>query len=534
MKIIKKMTALWITLFVVLMPALASEIHEAAQKGDLDKVNELLAKNYSLVEARITDGEDSSMNGKTALHIAAEFGHKNITALLLENKANINAKTSLGFTPLHFAAMQGKKEVAELLIAKKCILDMKNTFNITPIFLAAAQGHIEIVELLLANGIDMNEKGNNGMTLLHAAALGGSIAASLKLLDLGMPIDARNTFGKTPLHFAAAAGHKGLVELLVAKKADMNVKSLDGKTPLHAAEDNGYTTIVEFLKARGAAATPKKYPVLTGKYLGQKAPGIVPEIFAPGIVSTDGAELGGTFSPAGNEFYFTRSGGEKRLKTNTIMVTKLENGFWTEPQIADFSGKYFDFEPFISPDGSKLYFGSMRALDGSTRQDSLHQWFLEKTPTGWTEPRPMGSPFVDEIVIYPSAARDGTIYFSGKDGIYVSGYINGKYQAPERLPEDTINLFSLTAHPFVAPDEGYLLFDATPYGMQPDIFVSFRQKDGSWTRARKMGIEINTPEAEICPAISPDGRYLFFTRSKDIYWVDAGIIHQLTPLRENN
>jgi Tol biopolymer transport system component len=285
------------------------------------------------------------------------------------------------------------------------------------------------------------------------------------------------------------------------------------------------------LKAKGADPTPYKFPVLKGKYIGQRAPGIVPEIFAPGIISTDGAELAGTFSPDGNEFYFTRSGGEKRLKTNTIMVARVENDRWTEPRIAAFSGKYFDFEPYISPDGSKLYFGSMRALDGSDKQDTLHQWYLEKIQTGWTASRPLGVPFLDDLVLYPSATRDGTIYFSGKDGIYVSRYKDGKYHQPTKLPEDTINLFSVTAHPFVAPDESYLLFDANPYGMQPDIFVSFRQQDGSWTRARKMGIEVNTTESEICPSVSPDGRYFFFTRSKDIYWADAGIIHNLKSLK---
>lgn len=48
------------------------------------------------------------------------------------------------------------------------------------------------------------------------------------------------------------------------------------------------------------------FPKLTSPYVGQKPTGITPEIFAPGIVSTDAWELHGTFSPDGEEFFFTR------------------------------------------------------------------------------------------------------------------------------------------------------------------------------------------------------------------------------------
>jgi len=48
---------------------------------------------------------------------------------------------------------------------------------------------------------------------------------------------------------------------------------------------------------------------LTGPYFGQKPPGMIPEIFAPGIVSsTEATEYGITFSPDGKEFYFNRNG----------------------------------------------------------------------------------------------------------------------------------------------------------------------------------------------------------------------------------
>ena len=41
-------------------------------------------------------------------------------------------------------------------------------------------------------------------------------------------------------------------------------------------------------------------------YFGQPVPGLTPERFAPGVVSTDTIELNGVFTPDGREFFFTR------------------------------------------------------------------------------------------------------------------------------------------------------------------------------------------------------------------------------------
>ncbi|MCK4761890.1 MAG: ankyrin repeat domain-containing protein [Candidatus Aminicenantes bacterium] len=529
MNTIKKVKTVLLTLLVFAVFALPAEIHEAAGKGDRQRVEELLKKDPNLVNARITGSEDGMAFRKTPLHFAAEAGHMDVVKLLIEYKADVNSRTAFGFTPLHFAALQGRKAAAELLIAKKCKLDARNTFNITPIFLAASRGHMEIVELLLSKGMDINTKGNNGMTLLHAAALGGSVSAALSLSEKGMNVNAQNIFGKNPMHFAAAEGHKGVVELLTAKGAKLDSKSLDGSTALHSAAAGKHDRIVEFLKSKGADTKPRQFPVLKGKYLGQKKPGKTPEIFAPGIVSTDGGEFAGIFSPDHKEFYFTRSGGEKRLKTNTILVTKVVNGDWTEPETASFSGQYFDFEPFISPDGKKLYFGTMRPLEGEGKQGGLQQWYMERSTAGWNKPKPLSGPFSGKVVIYLTAAANGNLYFSSRGGIYVSVYKDGKYQKPRQLSEETVNVFSYTAHPFIAPDESYLIFDAHPYGMYSDLFVCFRKKDGTWTRARKFDSRVNSAESEMCPSVSPDGKYFFFARSKNIYWVDAKIISALKP-----
>ena len=80
------------------------------------------------------------------------------------------------------------------------------------------------------------------------------------------------------------------------------------------------------------------FPLLKGEYLGQKPPGMTPEIFAPGTVSEGRDESSAVFSPDGKEFFYTTKLGPQ--KRHTVMVSKVMNGTWTKPDIASFSGQY--------------------------------------------------------------------------------------------------------------------------------------------------------------------------------------------------
>ena len=52
-----------------------------------------------------------------------------------------------------------------------------------------------------------------------------------------------------------------------------------------------------------------KSPVLKDPHLGRKPPGVPPEVFAPGVVSTGAHDFAGSFSPDGKYLFF--SGGER-------------------------------------------------------------------------------------------------------------------------------------------------------------------------------------------------------------------------------
>jgi len=265
-----------------------------------------------------------------------------------------------------------------------------------------------------------------------------------------------------------------------------------------------------------------------GPYCGQTPPGMTPKIFAPGIIPESAFSI--TFTPDGTECFYT-----EWVTTNTIFTTKLVGGSWTEPQVASFSGMPMDMEPHMTPDGNRVYFGSMRPLDGASTE-ILHTWFADRTGTGWSEAQPINPPLRELSMMYPSVASNGNLYYtsvqSGDQYISVSRYVNGNYQEPERLG-NSINSRQSSGHPFIAPDESYLIYDAVTKVENNiyyrDLFISFNN-NGTWSESISLGNAINTDGVEMCAFVSRDDKYLFFSRwveatgISNIYWVDAGII----------
>ncbi|MEL7063502.1 MAG: hypothetical protein AAFP00_07160, partial [Bacteroidota bacterium] len=250
---------------------------------------------------------------------------------------------------------------------------------------------------------------------------------------------------------------------------------------------------------------------LTGPYLGQKPPGQTAEIFAPGIVSTELYELFSTFTPDMKEFYFVRYDEDDKP---SMIVYKYQNNEWhmsvTGPRVG---------EPFISPDGKTMHLGRR---------------YMKRTETGWSEVKSLGAPYKDLPIMRLTTSSKGTYYFdeASEDGpIRYSRLINGKREDPRALDLD---LGKYNAHPFIAPDESYLIWDdqrESGYG-KADIYISFRQEGGTWGPAINMGDKVNTDQSDSYATITPDGKYMLFNRgidenNVDIYWVDAQIIETL-------
>lgn len=277
---------------------------------------------------------------------------------------------------------------------------------------------------------------------------------------------------------------------------------------------------------------------LTGPYLGQKPPGLKSELFAPNIISTNKNELNCVFSPDANEVYFTvwKDG------VNTIMTMKQKDGKWSERMIASFSGNYSDVDPFITADGKKLYFSSMRPIEKSGDSKDSDIWYVEKSTTDdWSQPVCLTTPnSIGKDEYYTSISNNGTLYFSifeshGSPGdIYRSLFSNGQYSKPEKMNYGISTEYN-EHDPFISLDESYIIFSSNRpggYGRN-DLYISFRMKDGTFTPPQNMGDRVNSAGYDCCPMLSHDGKYLFFTKNVngngDIYWVSAKIIEELKP-----
>jgi hypothetical protein len=286
------------------------------------------------------------------------------------------------------------------------------------------------------------------------------------------------------------------------------------------------TDVMEFLARHGAQDSAVPFEV-SGPYFGQRPPGLTPEIFAPGIISTaKGHEFAGVFTPDGREYFFTQRGFDFGQRIRSL---KMEANKWTPPAMAPFTYDAFEFEPAMAPDGHKLYYGSRRPLPGQKELNpSADIWMVPRVEGGWGQPQ-----YVGPDMMYVSVSRTGTLYVTGQAknskarGIVKRELRNGRLAEAEDLGE-SVNFMPLTAHPYIDPAEQFLIFDAQPRGMDagPDLFISFKKEDGTWSRAVGFGPEFDLGR-EMAPSVSPDGKYLFFARDGDIYWVDARVFDRL-------
>ncbi|MCP4724764.1 MAG: hypothetical protein GY863_06995 [bacterium] len=289
-----------------------------------------------------------------------------------------------------------------------------------------------------------------------------------------------------------------------------------------------FTLVVLVLFLLGQCTTQNDFGNSENAYLGLDTPGTTPEKFAPGIVSSgDNMEYGITFSPDVKEIYFTRS-------DVGVMSSSWNGTEWSDPEKAAFSYKYKGGEVHITYDGQKMLMNRYAGLKDGEKGGN---WALERTETGWDNPV-----FLIEYGMRATSTLDGKIYTTDisqssdeKNIGVIAKYIpEGAAYSRAADPDGGVNAGISDAHPFIAPDESYIIIDSSrPEGKgKGDLYICYRLDNGSWSKAVNMEV-LNTEGSDWCPTVSPDGRFLFFTRngtgSGDIYWVDAKIIEELKP-----
>lgn len=265
-------------------------------------------------------------------------------------------------------------------------------------------------------------------------------------------------------------------------------------------------------------------------YLGQKPPGLIPEVFAPGKVSINGRyESTISFSPDLKELFFDA---KHEDEASQIFVSKLVNGAWTTIKKANLTkgSKKEEMHPFASPDGKRVYF---TAYDSIFSDEQI--WYVNRLGNSWSDAILLDSPINDDMVFFPNQTNNGDLYYFNlsKFKTYYAPNKNGELIQPQEVEID------IGHHAFISPNDDYLLVTARSNEEENrkdnDIYVYFKNPDGTWSNPINLGTTINSYYSEKTPSISPDGKYLFFGRDErdiqpglsNIYWVSTEIIQKL-------
>jgi hypothetical protein len=282
---------------------------------------------------------------------------------------------------------------------------------------------------------------------------------------------------------------------------------------------------------------------------GVAASEIVPLSVTPvtlgGIIHQDSDDTP-TFMPDGNTVFFDRSEGPRK----TIMVSHRIHGHWSLPQTASFSGRWYDQNPLVAPDGGFLLFNSDRPITsggkplvqnyfaGGQEGPGSNLWRVDRKGDRWGDPVWLGATINSDVFVdFSSLASDGTLYFMRWDAtekamhVWKSRYKDGSYLAPEFVtlgdPGETIH------DPAVAPDQSFIVFDfGRVKGGLGRLCIAFREGD-HWGKPIDLGDSLNN-ELPWGPHLDPDGHAIYFTGKSGIQqfslapWLNA---HRRSEIR---
>lgn len=269
-----------------------------------------------------------------------------------------------------------------------------------------------------------------------------------------------------------------------------------------------------------------------GPYLGQTPPGLVPVPFAKELIAT-GEDAGSCGFARGGTVFLGQRFREGRCRT---FIMRLGKGGWSAPELIPFWETMAQNGDFVISSDDKTMLYQVRVDPGSGPLSQI--WRVEITETGWGKPSPFPAPVNGrDFESYASDTSGGTLYFfsrrpggKGRFDLYRSDLEDGIYGDPVNLA--TLNTPYDEWDPFVAPDGSFLIFCSTkPEGLgRDDLYITFRQARGEWGPAVNMGPEVNSAGSENRPSVSRDGKYFFFTSTRnggrDTFWVRAEFLER--------
>lgn len=230
-------------------------------------------------------------------------------------------------------------------------------------------------------------------------------------------------------------------------------------------------------------------------------------------------------SADGNEAFFTVQSPNGNI--SQLATIKKENNKWLEPDLLPFCDSFMYLEPFLSKHGNRLFFASNRPLNDSfAEKKDFDIWYVDRgsKKEKWSKPKNIGKTInSDSDEFYPTISDNNNLYFTknatngfGKDDIYFCKWEDGKYLAPALLSEN-INSAGYEFNAFISKKENFILY--TKYNAEDgqgsgDLYISKRERDGTWSKSRNIGVPINTKFMEYCPFYDEKNQILYFTSKR--------------------
>ncbi|CAJ1444299.1 unnamed protein product [Effrenium voratum] len=221
-------------------------------------------------------------DGSTPLHMAATFGLTDSLRSLLLAGADLQATATSGVQAIHAAAIAGHAEIVRVLVEHKANIDARHSFaQNTPLHFAAEMGHVQVVRMLCQLGADVEAEKSQGGSALHTAADTDNAEVARVLLEsCGADPEALLLGDTVPLYLAAGRGFPAVLDVLMAAGADPDRtlrsrkkigvgkvpegalpgsspqapgwEESNGATALHNACENGHLAAVTSLLEAGA------------------------------------------------------------------------------------------------------------------------------------------------------------------------------------------------------------------------------------------------------------------------------------------
>ncbi|OCT86759.1 hypothetical protein XELAEV_18020448mg [Xenopus laevis] len=220
------------------------EFHNAAKTNDIEKMRQLMKHR---VDVRVKNSAD-----RTALHLAAGAGHKQVVQLLLEHLP-LDEEDSFGMNALLLGAWFGHLPVLKILVNAGAKINCQNKSGLNLLHCAALRGHIKVMEFIMEDleGIKLDKVDKSGKTAFHLAAEHGQLEAVEFLIGSGCQHSLKDKDENTALHLASKNGHAEVLQKIVETRVDLNERNTEGMTALHLATEGGYFDCVRILLDAG-------------------------------------------------------------------------------------------------------------------------------------------------------------------------------------------------------------------------------------------------------------------------------------------